>query len=82
MGQLDYDDITTILGRQSRWMTAPERRVVAGPDRLPGVQTVQSAQQVDLDDKITRHSSSRPVVQELPVATREQMVSLKILSVG
>jgi hypothetical protein len=28
VGQVDYDDIKTTLERQSRWMTAPERRVV------------------------------------------------------
>ena len=29
VGQIDYEDIQSILSHQSRWMTAPERRVVA-----------------------------------------------------
>jgi hypothetical protein len=29
VGEIDYDDIQSILTRQDRWMTVPERRVVA-----------------------------------------------------
>jgi len=29
VGEIDYDDIQSILTNQARWMTAPERRVVA-----------------------------------------------------
>jgi hypothetical protein len=28
VGQLDYDDITTVLELQARWMSAPERRII------------------------------------------------------
>ncbi len=29
VGEIDYDDIQSILAKQARWMTVPERRVVA-----------------------------------------------------
>ena len=29
VGEIDYDDIQSILANQARWMTTPERRVVA-----------------------------------------------------
>ena len=51
VGQLDYNDITTVLEGQSRWMTAPERRCRSRPDQLSGFQASWCAEQVHLDDK-------------------------------
>ena len=67
VGQLDYEDISNVMSHQSRWMSAPERRVVDDLTRYLDFKRASIPTRPISTTIRPKQSASLPVLQEAAV---------------